>query len=54
MKQKPFVIIFEDAKLVRFAFSMDEAVILAQADRIKEGKSWKAISAWEETDPKYK
>ena len=44
MHKETFIIIFEDGKQIKeTAWSLEEAKILAQAERIKQGKSHKVI-----------
>lgn len=46
MKQELFIIIFTDGEQIEeLAWSLEEAEILAQAERIKQGKSY-AVKSW--------
>lgn len=46
MKKELFIIIFSDGEQIEeLAWSLGEAKILAQADRIKHGKSY-AVKSW--------
>lgn len=46
MHEETFIIIFEDGEQIKeTAWSLEEAKILAQAERIKHGKSY-AIKSW--------
>lgn len=46
MKKELFIIIFEDGEQIKeMAFSLEEAKILAQAERIKHGKSY-TVKSW--------
>lgn len=46
MHKETFIIIFEDGEPIKeTAFSLEQARILAQAERIKQGKSY-AVKSW--------
>ena len=46
MKKELFIIIFADGEQIKeMAFSLEEAEILAQAERIKQGKSY-TVKSW--------
>lgn len=46
MKEETFIIIFADGEQIKEkAFSLEEAKILAQAERIKQGKSYQ-VKSW--------
>lgn len=46
MKKELFIIIFpDDERMEIMAYSLEEAKILAQAERIKHGKSY-AVKSW--------
>ena len=46
MNQETFIIIFDDGeKIQETAWSLEEAKILAKAERIKHGKSY-AVKSW--------
>ena len=47
MKKELFIIIFEDSEQIKErAWSLEQARILAQAKRIKRGKSYETIVGW--------
>jgi len=50
MKHNKYAVTFCDdsESIIIYAFTMDEAKILAQALRIQEGKSWKDIYSIQE------
>ena len=46
MKEELFIIMFADGKQIKeWAWSLEEAKILAQAERIKHGKSY-TVKSW--------